>query len=1169
MSKRRMHRVIAFGGLGAAALLALAVLGGAGRDPGPEPGQLFIAYSLRQAQHQLQAPDEASPEVMLLGGMTRVAGLVYDGQNDDPVLVGQVVQGGRKITLDDLVVALRAPLVHEQWPAVSIDKTPKTQATGKQTVRFEGGIEGTAFGRDFLAADVCLKKIALELLPGRPGGVGSYFALSADAANRGDTQQIGSRFWFYPLRAPMVTREGVFAITDLQIGVLTQVMSVNGEPPSRHPDVRDEVGDDFSQQFTANIDAVAREYPEVARLSELFGLAAVAKGLESLEPQPDLDYWLSDYQIAPIETLAEFPLLKQSAPVSVAGRATTMVIEGGVKIDPLAMRLEDGDVTALRDIVLQTRPSPTTLVWRVPLGRWEMPEGLGEGASDDVAAEIIAEESVSREAPACDLERRVGPPPNWPDGGGGGAAAYGPGRPLNNRQPDIAGTGKLPTSIDHSPYLSPRHASPILSPPPTFEQTRSPQIATPDAGGVLLRADPEAKLSTIQGATWDAKGNRFGLVVASGSAELPLELADDWRAILLTVYGGEDPGISLDPGPTRNIMLVRSIGRVRGTRLGAVMLEADRLLKCYTLGRDNRTGEGIDPRIKGYKPIDEILKEVGLQYNGVMSRMWFVPEPVPISEERGRLCFGDVAIKAKTEYAVEGLRGECEPADKRFAQFFTTNYDKFAEIHPEFRELKEYAKLVALAKYVRRQGIPLNWLIFALPKPDRPAEMPSTEMGYTIGGEETGGLEIWGGVDLAGNARTEYDFAAMPAATRDLLAMEARAAALQQDSTAPMAPGKLPAVQSDVSGQTQTLVDFPARLRTADGDVVEITTDAAIADARGPVLQLTRVRGVRGGDEFGGGWSLFVPYRLVTSGRTREVAGHTLPASVTVSEQLTEESHSLGLSEDDEGTVCYRSDGCWWIHGVYPKTDGWWALEDYWGNRFTFDGSLRPVMVDLGRDNRWAYEWDDRGRIAGLCALPYSIVLGEATADTPSGLAPGKVTVEDRKGTHVLTFAGVAQGEATYGAKAGPWQAFSIALDGGALSLVDRSGRTLRYSGDGCVMAVERRPPSAAAGGGYWDIALEYDEAGRVMVAALSGEGDVYYIHTDRGALRAVVDSHGWPTYYETPRPTRGPGIAGAAMVCAVVVLVVAGGATCVRKRRRGHPGPPNPPGSATDEVAS
>ncbi len=65
---------------------------------------------------------------------------------------------------------------------------------------------------------------------------------------------------------------------------------------------------------------------------------------------------------------------------------------------------------------------------------------------------------------------------------------------------------------------------------------------------------------------WNDDEQRLDLIVKGKVVSLPQTFLDDFVSVLMTVYGGEDPGVSIDPGPIRNVMNVRYIGKVSGTK---------------------------------------------------------------------------------------------------------------------------------------------------------------------------------------------------------------------------------------------------------------------------------------------------------------------------------------------------------------------------------------------------------------------------------------------------------------------------------------------------------------------------------------------------------------------------------------------------------------------------
>ena len=193
-----------------------------------ESGNYFVAYSLKEAERLMASPSAQPSELKYLGSITRLVGAVYDDLQNDVILVGAPDSASPKLTLDDFVVGLRAVLKQKAWPLVSIDKTAETDATHIQHVRFDGGIEGTALGQALLEADVLLKKLALGIVPTDIWKIPSYFDLSYQQAKQHCvSENVSSRFWFYPLKPVLATRQGVCALKKQDICVFAQVMTAN------------------------------------------------------------------------------------------------------------------------------------------------------------------------------------------------------------------------------------------------------------------------------------------------------------------------------------------------------------------------------------------------------------------------------------------------------------------------------------------------------------------------------------------------------------------------------------------------------------------------------------------------------------------------------------------------------------------------------------------------------------------------------------------------------------------------------------------------------------------------------------------------------------------------------------------------------------------------------
>jgi hypothetical protein len=318
-----------------------------------------VAFSLRQAERLLRA-GHASAELSSLAGIGQFLGVVYDRASQDMVVVGRRLKGA-SLSLDDLAAAIQARVVHQEWPLVSIDRVADTQKTGLQRVRWEGGVAASALGATLLAADELLKKAALGL----PAAAGlpfqSYFDLCAGRAALGKLAPGGNRFWFHAVDAAMLSRENVFILQDLNVGVKSLLVSGTG--------ARDELADRYAAVFTANYEVISQRHAEIARLKPLFDAVAVAHGIESLAPQLS-EFWGHRYQPARVYTPAEYPLLKRREHLKTGAKEVTLELSGGVDTRIFVQRLRDGDHVAFQEAVMGTKPFADALSWPLPLSAW-------------------------------------------------------------------------------------------------------------------------------------------------------------------------------------------------------------------------------------------------------------------------------------------------------------------------------------------------------------------------------------------------------------------------------------------------------------------------------------------------------------------------------------------------------------------------------------------------------------------------------------------------------------------------------------------------------------------------------------------------------------------------------------------------------------------------------
>lgn len=391
----------------------------------------FAAFSLREAARQVRA-GSANPELKSLGSLNRFVAVVFDNSdpaNPDFIFVGRRVPGLPAASLDDLAVAFQSRWNSNVWPMVSIDPTADSTKTRRQKVNFLG-ITDTAFGRDLLECDVILKNYSCGKLGTIPG-LRSYLDLVAEEANQELDQQGESvrpfrwlvdseisaiasnladrpkaegrsyqvRFWFAPaLRSREVFQDDVFCIKELQLTVHAELLggSANAQEGENGKREGPRSGTEFAAAFAAHFHEAARVYPILQRLKVLYDLTCLAEALKRF-PSPQKVRDVADLlPVTHIPTEREHELIERISLRDLSdGSARVLRVCGGVSFENEIAWLNDGRVSPLKGIVLNSRPHPQQLTWPLPLESWEMPN------AQDLERIPLAASTSAPGAPGC------------------------------------------------------------------------------------------------------------------------------------------------------------------------------------------------------------------------------------------------------------------------------------------------------------------------------------------------------------------------------------------------------------------------------------------------------------------------------------------------------------------------------------------------------------------------------------------------------------------------------------------------------------------------------------------------------------------------------------------------------------------------------------------------
>ncbi|MFP4057912.1 MAG: hypothetical protein ACLF0G_13680 [Candidatus Brocadiia bacterium] len=652
-------------------------------------------------------------------------------------------------------------------------------------------------------------------------------------------------------------------------------------------------------------------------------------------------------------------------------------------------------------------------------------------------------------------------------------------------------------------------------PPPDLRLPEPPRITVPDIGGVMLHGAASPADGPRQAAGVEVASGEFSLVVKGKNARLdPRTLRKFVTALWAVYYCPQPPGISIDPiAPGAEKHLVRYIGKVVNTDLGRVMREADYQMKKWAVGTER-------PDVPGFLPVDGWWARGGAGVLGASRRFWLVPRQMTFKRADGMLLFDRGEIEVKTEYAVKGMARRAAPGDLEFARFFTEHYDEIASEYPVYKELFEYAKMVSLAQYLKRSGVPLHWFLMANRHLVLTEDSPGTVDALAKGSEHIRGLTIEGGVELGTGSRFVLDeqaVAALRSARARWEARRPRATAL--DSPAPRREMRAVPTSFDVGRASYTTVPQQALTAGEDRRGARYCTDLALRNGGEPGLELVRVYDPRRpeGGEFGLGWRLLVPYRIRPAGEEKtEFRGAVLPTRMAVDDLLAGTSEVLTFSTDRYAIVGWVPEdvGESRVIGLFLTAGLGYRLADKLGNEFRFDPAGRLTDMVFWDTHHVKLAYVD-GLTDAFAESPYDFeVVGEERADFGPVRLARRVRIRDRLhgSSEVLAFDGSEEVARYVPATEGEsrWR-FAALMSDGSLRALDRHGNEVAFEpGGGFAGMAPGRPMVEALSHGEQKVQLAYtlDGRGRMRVATarVAGGGPAVHYHYDgQGRLLRVT----------------------------------------------------------------
>ena len=179
-------------------------------------------------------------------------------------------------------------------------------------------------------------------------------------------------------------------------------------------------------------------------------------------------------------------------------------------------------------------------------------------------------------------------------------------------------------------------------------------------------------------------------------------------------------------------------GVEKNSKLGWVMYEADRLLKCLHMGRDNLTGEIYSSKtlpIPGYKNIVERIKEnpkLGKFNSFRAHRFWWTTQhmKLSISTNNDRIFINSdqhpiVQCELMNGLVASESTGTSSEYDQIFVNWVNANYELLAEKFSVLKDLRRAAYYYGFAVWMKKSGLDVNLAAYVSPLPENIAPLTS------------------------------------------------------------------------------------------------------------------------------------------------------------------------------------------------------------------------------------------------------------------------------------------------------------------------------------------------------------------------------------------------------------------------------------------------------------
>jgi hypothetical protein len=277
-----------------------------------------------------------------------------------------------------------------------------------------------------------------------------------------------------------------------------------------------------------------------------------------------------------------------------------------------------------------------------------------------------------------------------------------------------------------------------------FESKSREQPVVPKPGGVIITAEADFAGLTpaeVASASFD---ERTGLLTLSRKAGGPVEAKldpDDFAVAVRSVFErGVDPSLSMTYSDKPGYHAVDYCGPLFRTRFGKILYETDNLMGRIIFNDEGPHRSVAADHIPGFAGM--ACESYATMSRG--SRVFLRAFAVHFVLERDRI----LPRRIETKVDVEGLDNAADYYQEslhRLARAIDQHFDALADSFDEFQEFRQLAVSVALAKWLKANGVPFDrsGLVSRSVTPvEFPAYSPTSSFHYLFNGRTLDGWRM-------------------------------------------------------------------------------------------------------------------------------------------------------------------------------------------------------------------------------------------------------------------------------------------------------------------------------------------------------------------------------------------------------------------------------------------